>query len=268
MFDNVKITRTENIDYLQFDRLLEFQDKLVHAIFLKEHEIGFNLDANLETRERSIETLSKKFNINYEQFVQSHQTHSDHIKRINSKIDNNKRIINDFDGFITDVPEIASITTFADCVPVFIYDYKNNVYANIHAGWRGIINKITIKAIKILVNEYKSSLSNIICCIGPNIRKECFLVNDDLVQIYKKAYGDYIKKYPIVEKTDLKNENGKQYRIDNNLLLKQMLIEVGILEKNIINSNICTVCHSSNFHSRRVEGENFQKNGGLMMLKK
>ena len=43
--------------------------------------------------------------------------------------------------------------------------------------------------------------------------------------------------------------------------------KIGILDKNIIDSNICTVCNSNDFHSRRAEGDNFQKGGGLMMLK-
>lgn len=32
---NYTIKKNENIDYLQFNKLLEFQDKLVHGIFLK-----------------------------------------------------------------------------------------------------------------------------------------------------------------------------------------------------------------------------------------
>lgn len=264
---NVKITRTDDIDYLQFNRLLEFEDRLVHAIFLKNHNIGFNLGNNLEVREKSIDRISKEFNINKNIIVQSHQTHSSNIN-IFSDINTKKtNILSDYDGFITDIKRVATIITFADCIPVFIYDPKNNVYANIHSGWRGIINGIAIKGINELVKKYNSNIKNLICCIGPNIRKECFLVNKDLVDIYVNTYNEKVKRLPIIEKTDLKNEKGIQYRIDNNLLLKELLKEIGILDENIIDSCICTVCKSNDFHSRRAEGENFQKCGGLMMLK-
>lgn len=267
MNDSTTIIRTDYIDYLQFNKLLEFQDKLMHAIFLKNHSIGFNLQDELEIREQSINRVSRQFNIDKNYIVQSHQTHSNNIKEFNSKDEVRQKIFNDFDGYITNASHIASLITFADCVPIFIYDSKNNVYANIHSGWRGVVNQISIKAIKMLIKKYNSNPSNLICCIGPNIRKECFLVNDDLVKIYKETFIDHIKKYPIIEETDFTNEKGKQYRIDNNLLLRILFKESGILDKNIIDSEICTVCNSNDFHSRRVEGESFQKGGGLMMLK-
>lgn len=266
MANNIKITRTKSIDYLQFNRLLEFQDKLTHAIFLKKHNIGFNLEKDIEVRNEAINTISKEFQISKEHIIQSNQTHSNNIREYTSIQDIDKNILNDIDGYISKVPQIASIITFADCIPIFIYDCKNNIYSNIHSGWRGVINQISIKAIKTLIKKYNSNPTNLICCIGPNIRKECFLVNEDLIAIYRETYGEIIKKYPIIEETDLYNEKGKQYRIDNNLLLKIMFKEIGILDKNIIDSEICTVCNSYDFHSRRAEGVNFQKGGGLMML--
>lgn len=264
---NTTITRKKEIDFLQFNKLLEFEDKLVHAIFLKKHNIGFNLQDCIGVRDKSISVISKKFKINKNRIVQSHQTHSNNIKEYNEKTEIEQNVLNDYDGYVCNKKDIATIITFADCIPVFIYDPKNNVYANIHSGWRGVVNQISIKAIQTLVRKYNSSLSSLICCIGPNIRRECFLVNEDLVQIYNENFKDYIKSYPIIEETDLHNDKGKQYKIDNNLLLELLLKENGVLDKNIINSEICTVCNSNDFHSRRAEGENFQKGGGLMMLK-
>ena len=285
---DIIITRTKEIDYLQFTKLLEFQDKLIHAHFLKSHNIGFNLLKDIEIRESSINKISNEFGINKNSFVQSNQTHSDNIAEFNKleihkaqknifsknrvnedsknvSIEFTGEIIDNNDGYIVSEPNIATIITYADCVPIFIYDPKNNIYANIHAGWRGVVNQISIKAINKLIKDYNSNVSNLICCIGPNIRKECFLVNSDLVDIYSTTFKEIAKNMPIIEDTEYSNEKGKQYRIDNNTILKELFKKSGILEKNIIDSNICTVCDSDNFHSRRVEGPNFQKNGGLMM---
>lgn len=264
---NIIKKTTDSVDYIQFTKLIEFQDKLVHAIFLKKHNIEFNLEGEQSLREKSLDSISKEFGIKIENIVQSNQTHSDNIMEYNSKnlIKENK--LHGYDGYICNQKDIATLITVADCIPIFIYDPKNNVYANIHSGWRGVVNQISISAIKKLTERYNSNVSNLICCIGPNIGKECFVVNDDLTNIYNRTFEEYTKKYPIIEETDQYNNKGKQYRIDNNLLLKLLFEKNGILEKNIINSEICTVCNSEEFHSRRAEGEDFRRGGGIMMLK-
>ena len=63
------------------------------------------------------------------------------------------------------------------------------------------------------------------------------------------------------------NEKGIQYLIDTVLLNKIMLNKIGLLDKNIIDCNICTVCSNDMFHSRRVEGINYEVNSAIMMLK-
>lgn len=258
------IIKKDNIEYLQFNRLSEYSDKLIHAIFLKNHNIGFDLDNNTNIRNNSIGLVKSEFCLNTD-IIQSRQNHSDNIMVLHKN--NSKFIFEGYDGYVTSESNIATLITFADCIPIFIYDPKINVYANIHSGWRGIVNQISVKAVKKLIKLYNSNIKDLICCIGPNISKECFLVNSEVVEIYKKTFNSYIKQYPIIEETELYNEKGKQYRIDNNLLLETMLKKNGILEKNIVNPNICTVCNSNDFHSRRSEGPTFQKGGGLMMLK-
>ena len=83
--ENIIITRTTKIDFFQFTKLLEFEDKLTHAIFLKNHNVGFNLLDNIEIRDKSIIVICKEFNINKNRIVQSHQTHSDNIKEYNEQ---------------------------------------------------------------------------------------------------------------------------------------------------------------------------------------
>ena len=46
-----------------------------------------------------------------------------------------------------------------------------------------------------------------------------------------------------------------------------MLIEMGLLEENIIDSRICTVCNSNLIHSYRKEGKDAGRNTALIMLK-
>ena len=57
-----------------------------------------------------------------------------------------------------------------------------------------------------LIKDYDCNPRNLICCIGPCIRKECFLVNDDVANIYKNEFQEYCENYNVVEETDLFNE--------------------------------------------------------------
>ena len=175
--------------------------------------------------------------------------------------------LRDIDGLITNVKCAILATTFSDCTPLFFYDPIKNVIGNIHSGWVGTTKKIGAKAVDMLVNQMGCNPKNILCFIGPHIRKECFLVNDDVKEIFEKTFTDICKNYNVIEETNLHNEKGKQYRIDTTLINKIMLKEKGILEENIFDCNLCTVCNKDMFHSRRAEGINYEVNTGIMYLK-
>ena len=40
---------------------------------------------------------------------------------------------------------ILKIST-ADCIPIFLYDEILGVYGLLHAGWKGVVNKIHLNA--------------------------------------------------------------------------------------------------------------------------
>lgn len=263
MNDTVEYINKKNIEYIKFKRLNEY-DNLFHAITLKKYNTGFKIKNNDKTREISVNKI--KDIIKVDNIIQLKQNHTDNILISNDDIFEKSK--NTYaDGIITNKKNQASIITIADCIPIIIYDPRKNVIANIHSGWKGTVQKIGIKAIEKMQKEFQSNKTDIIFCIGPCIRKECFLVNEDVVEIYQETFKNEINLDDIIEKTDLTNEKGIQYRIDNVKLYKKMVKKIGLLEKNIIDSNICTMCNSDEFHSRRKEGENYQTNGSITMLK-
>ena len=69
----------------------------------------------------------------------------------------------------------------ADCVPIILYDLKNQVVGCIHAGWKGAIADIIKNTVK-KIKKYNSR-SEIFACIGPCIGKKSYEV--DLI-FYKK----------------------------------------------------------------------------------
>ena len=281
---------------LKFKKLDEFKDKVELVYSLKRYNNGFKYeikdDVHEDVRLTKFNNISKSLNIDKRKIILPKQEHTDNIRIIKekdiivSKInctqkDNKDNLDNidsnlvtnlfyqlrDVDGLITNVKGAILATTFSDCTALFFHDPIKNVIANIHSGWVGTTKKIGKKAVEILVNQMDCNPKNILCFIGPHIRKDHFLVNDDVKDIFENTFPDICKKYNVIEATNLFNEKGRQYKIDTTLINKLMLEEKGILEKNIFDCNLCTVCNKDMFHSRRAEGIDYEVNTGIMYLK-
>ena len=147
-----KIRQTNNFAYLTFTSLEKYN--VVNAIILREN-MGFSRNLEPDKRDKSIDKIKTAFNI--KEIVQPHQNHTDistTIASINS--------VEYSDAVILEQRNIATIIATADCMPIIVYDPINHVGANIHAGWKGIVNKITEKTIKKLLNEYNSNPNDLI----------------------------------------------------------------------------------------------------------
>lgn len=303
--DNYYIVDDGKTQLLKFKKLDEFKDKVELVYSLKAYDNGFKYDLKensiVDVRLTKFDKIAQSLNIDKTKIILPKQTHTDNIRIIEEKdiIDSNNNctkkedldnktnyikkdnldnidsnlVINlfyklrDIDGLITNVKCAILATTFADCTPLFFYDPIKNVIGNIHSGWPGTTKKIGAKAVDMLVNKMGCNPKNILCFIGPHIRKECFLVNDEVKEIFENTFLDICKNYNVIEETNMHNEKGKQYRIDTTLINKIMLKEKGILEENIFDCNLCTVCNKDMFHSRRAEGINYEVNTGIMYLK-
>lgn len=278
---------------LKFKKLDEFKDKVELVYSLKTYNNGFKYDlkenAVEDVRVKKFDKIAQNLNIDKRKIILPKQEHTDNIRIIEEKdiIDNKYNFdekdsldiidsnlvtnlfykLRDIDGLITNVKGAILATTFSDCTPLFFYDPIKNVIGNIHSGWGGTTKKIGAKAVDMLVNQMGCNPKNILCFIGPHIRKDHFLVNDDVKEIFENTFPDICKNYNVIEETNLHNEKGKQYRIDTTLINKIMLKEKGILEENIFDCNLCTVCNKDMFHSRRAEGIDYEVNTGIMYLK-
>ena len=113
---------------------------------------------------------------------------------------------------------------------------------------------------------YGTDPKDLICCIGPRIGKCHFEVQEDVKEIFEQAFIESKLIGEAIEKGRI--EDGKQkYHIDTTLLNKEMLLQEGLQEENIIDCEICTVCHSDKFHSYRAKRENAGRNTAIMSLK-
>lgn len=248
-----------DVAYLQFKRLLQYEDKIGHCYTLK----GEN---NANYKENDGENFAKvltSLSLNPETLVKTkHQKHTNIVEKVTSC----KDIPTFIDGLVTNQKEITLALTFADCTPIFIYDPIHNAIGDIHSGWKGTVQKIAQEGVKKMVEEYCSLPEELICCIGPCIGKCHFWVDEEVKDIFETTFMYLNLEQQVIQKGEI-IEGKQKYHIDTNWINVKLLEEVGIKKENIVVSNICTVCHASKMHSYRVERENYGVNSAIIGLK-
>ena len=100
------------------------------------------------------------------------QTHSNKVIEITKN--NYKRKINS-DAIISKVRGLLLGVVTADCVPILLYDKKNNIVGCIHAGWKGAFAGIIKKTISKI--KRTNSSNQIFASVGPCIGKKNYEVD-------------------------------------------------------------------------------------------
>ena len=141
--------------------------------------------------------------INKEKLSLMYQTHSNKVIIVNKKNKNFKKF--NSDALITKMKGVALGVVTADCVPIILYDIKNEIIGCIHAGWRGASSGIienTVKKFKKL-----NSKNKIFASIGPCIGKKSYEVDIDFCKKFilkSKKNSVYFSK---------KNNNKKLFNL-------------------------------------------------------
>jgi hypothetical protein len=211
--------------------------------------------------------LCTAINANYINIVKPNQAHTKNIKKVDKKVnidkpDFNLEEYNNTDGTITDKISIVLATTNADCILLLFFDPIKRVIANVHSGWRGTLQRISVETVKRMQKEYDCNPNDIICCICPSIRKCHFEVQKDVQELY---YNEF-KELKEIDKIIISISENK-WLIDTVEINKIILKEVGLKEENIIDCGICSVCNSDLIHSYRAEKEEYGLNTAIIELK-
>ena len=251
--ENIIHVKKEKLEYIQFKKLLEYKN-VQHCFTLK--PLDFAGNASYEEKKKEVEkglkSLSEEFNVDVGNICRPKQTHTDRVEKVEDgdtgiyiqKFDN-------VDGLVTNKKNKALMLGFADCTPLLFYDTVKNVIANTHSGWKGTFKTIGVRTVEKMMDSYGCNPKDIICCIGPHIRKCHFEVDEDVKDLFYNKFKDLEK----IEEIITYNKKNNKYHIDTERINKQTLLNVGLKEENVIDSNICTVCNSDICHSYRAEKE-------------
>ena len=244
--ENIIYKNTGKIKYIQFKKLKEYPE-IEHAFVIK--PLNFRGTDEVRLLE-NYKKIAKVLDIDVEKIVKPHQTHTDNIYNVKDEIGIHIEKLNNVDGLLTSEKQRILSLTFADCMPIYLYDPVKKVIGNIHSGWKGTLGRIGQKAALQMQRDYECKPQDIVCVLGPAIRKCHFEVEQDVYELFKNEYEHMEEWQKIAEKVG----DGK-YHIDTALINKLILKEAGLKEQNIVDTGICTVCNSKIMHSYRVEKE-------------
>ena len=257
-----------NLEYIQFKVLNDLNVK--HCITLRHGGLSSGEYSTLNFRTLGQDTLENvlgnlekvRNSVGFSDVHKACQAHTDKVLVINKENEKeyefSKLSKEEYDGYIVDKPGIATLITTADCNPIIIYDKSKNVVANVHAGWKGVINRIYINAIKLMQEKYESKVEDLVICIGPSIRKCCFTSQEEAFKEKFTSVFEYAEDYLEYE------EDKVTFHIDLIKILKHEFENVGVDESQIHVAPICTRCSIDDFFSYRYAVQNKFKDYGTM----
>ena len=192
-------------------------------------------------------------NLNKKKLILIKQTHSSKVIRITkSNLDKNIEA----DGIITSLNDVVLGILTADCAPVIIYDNNNKFVCNLHSGWKGSLNNISQKAIK-LFDKYQVKRKNLIAIVGPCLGVKKYEVDKNFQERFVKKDINYSKFF--------RYNNKKKYNFNLRALINYQLSELGL--KKIHNINRDTYSNDNLFFShRRATHKGLKATGRLINL--
>lgn len=133
----------------------------------------------------------------------------------------------------------------ADCLPVTMIDPTHSVIANAHSGWRGAAQRITAKTLDALEQSSPFDASSAFAYLGPSIRVCCFEVDEEVAAQFEERFID---------------RSHAKAHVDLPAVTAALLRERGFAAGRISDSELCTRCEGSIFHSYRREGQGGGRN--------
>ena len=164
------------------------------------------------------------------------------------------------DGYVTAEKDLPLAVFTADCTPLLMQDPAAGVIAAVHCGWRSTVADIEKNAVEAMVS-LGADPGRIRAAIGPGIRRCCFQTGPEVPGAVERLLGgDTAGLYSPDETAP-----GK-FRVDLPGAVHRRLLQLGLLEENIDELGVCTMCHPDRFWSHRSMGADRGSQANLIML--
>lgn len=201
--------------------------------------------------------LCGKLSVPIESIKTAKQIHSANTEIVCEDIN----IYENCDALVSSIENSLMLLNFADCVPIILFDNKNNIASVVHAGWRGTANKIAQESVEVMKEKFNSKPENIKAAIGPSIGECCFAVDEN---VYSQLVKSSLTKD--IDKIYRYDSHCDKYYIDLKNLNKIQLLDKGLFEIDVC--GYCTSCMSDIFFSYRKENGKTARHSAVVKLGK
>ena len=265
--NTVQINRQGALCYITFPKLTRcgavrhtFSTRLggVSEGYFSTMNMSFNKGDDFKRVEKNYEILCSAVGIDKNNLVLSKQTHTANVRVVTAADRGTgyyKPSFEDIDGLITNEPDVALVTQYADCTPLLFCDPVKRVVATSHSGWRGTVQKIGAVTVEKMVAEFGCRREDIIAAIGPCIGRCCYEVDEPVYNAFSGIGLDTDRFFTV--------KDASHWMLDLREANRQILVESGIKNDNIDIADICTCCNHEELYSHRVLGE---KRGNLAAI--
>ncbi len=162
------------------------------------------------------------------------------------------------DALVSDVKGVLLGVKTADCVPVLLGDTRTGAFAAVHAGWRGTVQSIVLKAIEKMRAAFGTRPVDLIAAIGPAATCKNYEIGQDVIDAFHENFPDSAHLF-----TPTKENHAL---IDLHTANKEQLLSVGLKAENISIASLCTMERTDLFFSYRKEKKLYGKTGRLMSV--
>lgn len=186
------------------------------------------------------------------EWVIPHQVHGTKVLAVDDRyaqatVSERTAMLEGVDALITSSKGICLCVSTADCIPLLLFDKRQEAVAAIHAGWRGTVQGITAHTLECMKDVYGTQPEDIQAVIGPGISLEAFEVGVDVYEAFRKA------KFPM-QKIARWYRPASKWHVDLWGANVWMLESMGVSASNIEVAGICTYLQCDDFFSARRLG--------------
>lgn len=201
---------------------------------------GFNLalhvgDENVRVHTHRMALMSLLSQYNVHKMTWLEQTHSTLCHVVNESSSNLLPLVGD--GLVTQQQNHALMIMTADCLPIVFGN--NEEIANVHAGWRGLVEGIVENTINQMNNPPMWAW------LGACISQNCFEVGLGVKDVFCQKYN--------VEFAFKTKENPDKTYADLYAIAKYILQSYGV--KHILGGEACTFTESDKYFSYRRQAK-------------
>jgi polyphenol oxidase len=199
-----------------------------------------DLPANVQ---RNRELFLGELGVAVEELAIPRQVHSSRVLRADRP-----GAYEDCDALVTNVKRLFLCVSFADCIPLFLFEKEKQIVAAVHSGWRGTAASIATEAVRTMTAEYGADPAAMAAYVGPAASICCYAVSPNVASRFDSRF--------------VRESSGERF-VDLKGAVVAQLLAAGVPAAEIEVNPLCTISESSLFHSFRRDGT---KSGRMMGL--